>query len=78
MSYLKRLPLGQSKTDLSFMRDILMDACSGAIAQTIVFLGDAMGLPVQAEDGDERYCVKECCDRSQWRPRRRVARLVRQ
>jgi diguanylate cyclase (GGDEF)-like protein/PAS domain S-box-containing protein len=49
LSYLKRLPFDQLKIDLSFVRDILMDASSGAIAQTIVSLGKAMNISVIAE-----------------------------
>jgi diguanylate cyclase (GGDEF)-like protein/PAS domain S-box-containing protein len=49
LSYLKRLPLDQLKIDRSFVRDILTDVTSGAIAQTIVSLGRAMGLSVIAE-----------------------------
>ena len=49
LSYLKRLPLNQLKIDISFVRDILTDASSGVIAQTIVALGRAMGLSVIAE-----------------------------
>jgi EAL domain-containing protein (putative c-di-GMP-specific phosphodiesterase class I) len=49
LSYLKRLPLGQLKIDRSFVRDILVDACSGAIAQTVVSLSHAMGFSVIAE-----------------------------
>ena len=49
LSYLKRLPLGQLKIDRSFVRDILVDTCSGAIAKTIVSLSHAMGLSVIAE-----------------------------
>jgi len=49
LAYLKRIPLDQLKIDRSFVRDILVDACSGTIAQTIVSLGRAMGLSVIAE-----------------------------
>ena len=49
LAYLKRLPLDLLKIDRSFVRDILVDAGSGAIAQTILSLSRAMGLPVIAE-----------------------------
>ena len=49
LSYLKRLPLDQLKIDRSFVQDILEDATSGAIAQTIVSLSRAMNLSVVAE-----------------------------
>jgi EAL domain-containing protein (putative c-di-GMP-specific phosphodiesterase class I) len=49
LTYLKRLPLDQFKIDRSFVQDILADASSGAIAQTIISLSKAMGLPVIAE-----------------------------
>ncbi|MGD0546608.1 MAG: bifunctional diguanylate cyclase/phosphodiesterase, partial [Terracidiphilus sp.] len=49
LSYLKRLPLDQLKIDRTFVRDILTDASSGAIAETIISLGKAMGMPVIAE-----------------------------
>ena len=49
LSYLKRLPLDQLKIDRAFVRDILSDVASGAIAETIVSLGRAMGLSVIAE-----------------------------
>jgi diguanylate cyclase (GGDEF)-like protein/PAS domain S-box-containing protein len=49
LAYLRRLPLDQLKIDRSFIRDILVDQSSGAIAQTIVSLSKAMGLPVIAE-----------------------------
>ena len=49
LSYLKRLPLHRLKIDRAFVRDILVDVTSGAIAQTIVSLSRAMGLSVVAE-----------------------------
>jgi diguanylate cyclase (GGDEF)-like protein/PAS domain S-box-containing protein len=49
LSYLKRLPLDQLKIDRLFVRDILADAASGAIARTIISLSHAMGLSVVAE-----------------------------
>ena len=49
LAYLKRLPLDQLKIDRTFVRDILVDVTSGAIAQTIISLGRAMDLSVVAE-----------------------------
>jgi diguanylate cyclase (GGDEF)-like protein len=49
LNYLRRLPLDRLKIDRAFVRDILVDACGGAIAQAIVSLSRAMGLPVMAE-----------------------------
>jgi diguanylate cyclase (GGDEF)-like protein/PAS domain S-box-containing protein len=49
LSYLKRLPLDQLKIDRSFVRDLLVDVCSGAIAEAIISMGRAMGLSVIAE-----------------------------
>lgn len=49
LSYLKRLPLDQLKIDRAFVRDMLVDVTSGAIAQTIISLSRAMGLSVIAE-----------------------------
>jgi EAL domain-containing protein (putative c-di-GMP-specific phosphodiesterase class I) len=49
LAYLKRLPLDQLKIDRSFVLDILADESSAAIAQTIISLSRAMGLPVIAE-----------------------------
>ena len=49
LAYLKRLPLDQLKIDRAFVRDILVDVTSGAIAQTIISLGRAMDLSVFAE-----------------------------
>jgi diguanylate cyclase (GGDEF)-like protein len=49
LSYLRRLPFDQLKIDQSFVYDILEDANKGAIARTIVALGQEMGLSVIAE-----------------------------
>jgi diguanylate cyclase (GGDEF)-like protein len=49
LTYLKRLPLNRLKIDRSFVRDMMVDATSGAIAQTILSLGRAMGISVIAE-----------------------------
>ena len=49
LSYLRRLPLDHLKIDRAFVRDLLQDTCGGAIAQAIVSLSFAMGLPVLAE-----------------------------
>jgi diguanylate cyclase (GGDEF)-like protein/PAS domain S-box-containing protein len=49
LAYLKRLPLDVLKIDRAFVGDILVDIASGAIAQTIISLGRAMGLSVIAE-----------------------------
>jgi diguanylate cyclase (GGDEF)-like protein/PAS domain S-box-containing protein len=49
LTYLKRLPLDQLKIDRSFIRDILIDVSSGAIAQSIISMSGAMGLSVIAE-----------------------------
>lgn len=49
LSYLSHLPLDQLKIDRSFVRDMLVDTGSGAIAKTIIALSDSMGLTVIAE-----------------------------
>ncbi len=49
LAYLNKLPLDQVKIDRSFVRDILTEESSAAIAQTIISLSRAMGLPVIAE-----------------------------
>lgn len=49
LAYLRRLPLDQLKIDQSFVRDLLVDQNSVAIAKTIIVLSDIMGLSVIAE-----------------------------
>ena len=49
LSYLKRLPIDELKIDQSFVHDIVADANSGAIAESIILLGRALGLSVIAE-----------------------------
>lgn len=49
LSYLRRLPLDQLKIDQSFVRNLLASPNDAAIAQTVVNLGQSMGLHVIAE-----------------------------
>ena len=49
LSYLRRLPLDQMKIDRAFVRDLLTDPTSKAIAQTVISLGQAIGMSVIAE-----------------------------
>ena len=49
LAYLRRLPLDQLKIDQSFVRDLLTDPNSVAIAKTIIVLSQAMSLSVIAE-----------------------------
>lgn len=49
LSYLKRLPIDQLKIERTFVHDIVGDASSGAIAESIILLSRALGLSVIAE-----------------------------
>ena len=49
LAYLKRLPLDQLKIDRAFVRDMLSDAASNAIAKAIVSMSRAMDLELLAE-----------------------------
>jgi EAL domain-containing protein (putative c-di-GMP-specific phosphodiesterase class I) len=66
LSYLGRLPLHELKIDHSFVENILDDGRGGAIAQTIISLGSAMGLSVIAEGVEteqrRRYPAHLGCD----------------
>ena len=49
LAYLKKLSLEQLKIDQSFVRDVTTSASDAAIAQTVLTLGQSLGLTVIAE-----------------------------
>jgi len=69
LSYLQRLPLDKLKIDMSFIRRILTDPSSSAIAQAIISLARALNLEVIAEgvESEEQrlYLAQVGCHRYQ-------------
>jgi len=69
LAYLKRLPLDQLKIDQAFVRDLLTDPNDAAIANTVVSLGQNLGLEVIAEgvetEGQRTFLSSIGCHRFQ-------------
>jgi EAL domain-containing protein (putative c-di-GMP-specific phosphodiesterase class I) len=69
LSYLQRLPLDKLKIDMSFVRHIVTDPSSRAIAQAIISLARALELDVIAEgvESEEQrsYLAQLGCHSSQ-------------
>jgi diguanylate cyclase (GGDEF)-like protein/PAS domain S-box-containing protein len=65
LSYLSHLPLDQLKIDRLFVKDMLVDTGSGAIAKAIIALSHTMGLSVVAEgvetDAQRDFLVNSGC-----------------
>ena len=68
MSYLQQLPLDRLKVDRSFVKDIKPGA-SAVLAETVVTLGNKLGLLTIAEGVEKReqasYMIKLGCDEAQ-------------
>ena len=62
LQYLKQLPLDQIKIDQSFVRDITSSSNDATIVQTIIAMGESMGLDVIAE-GVETEVQREFLER---------------
>ncbi len=69
LSLLKRFPIQALKIDLSFVRNVTLDAHDAAIAQAIIALGRSLGLNVVAEgvenDGQLAFLAQRGCQEMQ-------------
>ena len=66
LNYLKRLPLDELKIDQSFLKDLAEDANSRALASSVIYLGQNLGLRTVAEGVETEqqldFLQKEGCD----------------